>query len=583
MADFRIKTPHAAILVWNYVDRIVASKGGPRDSGVKNLESVEKSGPVPVIISTLSCISIQTNKTKGSPDGTFQLVLAPFKNWVSNLTAGSWCCILMSTEPISETDITKKANKKHVKMIGKIESVRCDTQVAEDGTRKTLYYVSGIDWGHIFNSTLYVDSLLASKNDPENQGNSAAVALRNALFVNGSPKSFAVKDNLHSILGIFGKKLGGFSDAGAETNRLANSIYSFNIPQAMVDYFDFRDANNKKVTSKKINDFLTLRTGSLISKNKYKDTQEARGYINPFSLQGTHSVWQILLENSNPALNEMFCDLSWNDGDNGLNLTLYNRIRPFSFKGFSMAAGVTGGLRSYFQNVKRHVLDAPSIVSVNAGTNWRDKFNFVEIKPQFQDFVVIANWYKQKSQVFDAKAFEREGFRPLIFDTKQFPSAKTSVGASDGTDIDWSQLEVWAKLLREWYFDTHRMLNGTIVVQGIDGYIGVGDNIQFDAGLINPTPNMNSGAVKKHDAGNILAHVESISHNFTVSDDGARSFRTTINFVRGIVVNNNGELLGDGLMDQSASATTQSQDRNTNNVISTSGTQDPDPQKVKGK
>lgn len=583
MANFKIKTPHAAVLVWNYGDRIGTPDGAYNATGVSpgNLNSIEKESP-PVIVSTLSCVSIQTNKAKSQPDGSFNLVLAPFKNWTSTLTAGSWCAIMMSNEPITEQTL-KSASKDHVKMMGRIESVRVETNVNDEGARQTLYYVSGVDWGHIFNSILYVDNLIASTNDPQSQGNSAAVALRNALFgKEGSPQSFLVRQNLTNILDIMGKSLAGYTEAGNTIGRLSNSVYEFQIPEKMVEFFDFRDPKGKKISAKTINKLIALITGSLVNADKYKDMGEAVGFIDPFSLQGTHSLWQILLENSNPALNEMFCEMRWND-DSSVQLALFNRIRPFSYKNFKPSAGSSSTLKSYFQNVKTHQLADDEVISVNAGTNWRDKFNFIEIKPQFQEFAIVANWYKQKSQVFDPVAFQREGFRPLIFDTKQFPSGSERGGLPNDVGIDWSQLEIWAKLLREWYFGTHRMLNGTITIHGSTEYIGVGNNIRFDAGLINPTPNINIATRKKGANEFILAHVESVTHNFSVSPDGGRSYRTTIQFVRGIVVNQNNVNVGEGMLDQDARSLSQSDDRNSVNVNSTSDFSDPDPQKVRGK
>lgn len=579
-AQYKIKTPHAAVLVWNYNDRIGTPDGAYNSTGVKDPQGTEKY-ELPVIVSTLSCVSIQTNKAKGQPDGSFNLVLAPFKNWTSTLTAGSWCVILMSNEPITENDL-KKANKNQVKMLGRIESVRCETSVNDEGARQTLYYVSGVDWGHIFNSQLYVDNLLAAPNDPVSQGNSAAVALRNSLFgKEGSPQSFVVAQNLTNILDIMGKNLAGYTEAGKEIGRLSNSIYEFEIPSPLAKYFSFLDPKDKKVTSKSINKVITLQTGSLINKDLYKDMGEAVGFIDPFSLQGSHTLWQILMENSNPVLNEMFTDFRWND-DSTVQLTLYNRIKPFAYKGFKPAPGGSNTLKSYFQYLKTHQLANDEVISVNAGTNWRDKFNFIEIKPEFQEFAVVANWYKQKSQVFDPESFKREGFRPLILSTKQFPSGKEKGGLPNDVGIDWGQLTNWCNLLREWYFGTHRMLNGTIVLHGSTEYIGVGNNIRFDAGLINPTPNINDKTRADGYNHSILAHVEAVSHQFSVTPDGARQYRTTIQFVRGIIVNSNNINIDEGMLDQDATKLSQSEDRNKVNVTSTSVPEDPDPQKVRG-
>lgn len=583
MTNRSIKTPHAAVIVWNYDDRIGTPKGDTyNSSGIKKNDLMKLDNP-PVILSTLSCVSIQTSKTKGQPDGQFSLVLAPFKNWVSTLAAGSWCAILMSNEPITKEDLSK-ANKNHVKMIGRIESVRVEVNVDDEGARHTLYYVTGVDWGHVFNSTLYIDNLIAAANDPKSQGNLAAVAIRNALFGDkNSPQSFAVKQNLVNLIDIMGKNLGGYTKVGDEIGRLSNSIYEFKIPDKMVEFFDFRDAKNKPIKAKAINKMLALVTGSLTANDTYVDRKESVGFIDPFSLQGTHSLWQILLENSNPALNEMFCDLNWSDNDenNGLQLRLYNRIRPFCYKGFTGVDGNKNGVKSYFQYLKTHEIDSNDVISVNAGTNWRDKFNFVEIKPQFQEFAVVANWYKQKSQVFDPNAFEREGFRPLIFDTKQFPSAGKTGSPDSG--VDWNQLELWAKLMKEWYFGTHRMLNGTIVIHGTTEYIGVGNNIKFDAGLVSPTPNINNETRKRDRNQFILAHVENVSHSFSVNAEGARTYRSTVQFVRGIIVDENNNNVGEGLLDQKTSLSSSQDDKNTLNINSTSDTQDPDPQKVRGK
>jgi hypothetical protein len=831
MSQYKVKTPHAAVLIWNYKDRIGTPTGKFDASGLKNREieggaTQKNQETVPVIVSTLSCVSIQTNKSKGRPDGSFNLVLAPFKNWTSNLTAGSWCCLLMSNEPILEKDL-KHADKNKVKMLGRIESVRTETKMDADGTRKTLYYVTGTDWGDIFNSTIYIDNLIKGPNDKGNsQGDVAALALRQILFANnGSPRNFDVNYNLTALLSIMGKNLGNFTGTPSEVGRLANAMYEFALPNEVINYFDFRGINGnsevqkKTITGKSLNNFIKLISGSLINHDKYYDTKESLGFIDPFSIQGTHSLWQILLENSNPALNEMLCDFRWSkdDGDNGVVLAFYNRIKPFAFKDFKPRAGDSVRLKSYFQYVKTNKIQNDEVISVNAGTNWRDKINFIEIKPQFSEFKIVSNWIKQKSQVFDPKSFEREGFRAMIVDTKQFPAKKplnvaaakakaglsptstttpvkptsvadaaiaatkaakaaadriiqaykidnvkgfvdavhanhdvnskaleaikadlivptspttapittadaakaaaendayatafvnnltrtgfepvgtgfvlrdgpaaepaaptpaeaaaaateaaraaaakvilaansgtveelanaisesdsasaaaasaissptvivptspasapvgvpakvvaaaaaaeadkaaaaaiaaaaatesTALSATD-TAIDWNELENWAKLMREWFFGTHRMLNGTMVIHGTTSYIGIGENIIFDAGLINPTPNINQAAVKSQTNAYILAHIESVQHSFAVDDNGARTYRTTIQFVRGITVNSNNEVVGEGMLDQDVTKTSQSDDRNRLNTVSTSDIRsDPDPQKVRG-
>lgn len=566
MAQFKIRTPHAAVIIWNYDDRL-------GNEPTVSINKVEER-----ILSTLSCESIQTTKSKSNPAGSFNLVLAPLKNWVSTITTGSWCAILMSNSPITEKSLAK-ANPLQVKMIGKIETVRVDTQVNQsDGARQTKYYVSGTDWGHIFNNILYVDNLLAAQNDPLMQGNAAAVALRNALFGKGnSPQSFAVKDNLRSLLNIFGNNLKGFTDIGDDINRLAKSTYDFLIPQEMANFMNFVGPNGNVSKELVVNKIMTMRTGKLSSPDVYDEKPESYGFIDPFTLQGTNTFWQVLVDNSNPALNEMFNEINWTK--KGPSLCLYNRIKPFSYKGNGNDSAVRG-LRSKFQFVKTHAIENDTVIAVNAGTNWRDKYNFVEIKPQFQDFNIIGNWTKQKTQEKDELAFNREGFRPYIVSTKQFPVSPGGVG---GAVFNPDMLKPWALLLREWFFDTHKLLNGTLTMTGSNEYIAVGNNIKFDAELLNPNPNINTASIKSRKNASILAHVENVSHSFGVNGEGARSFTTTIQFVRGIIVDGgNNNLVGSGSLDKYSSSLTPENDRNPVNTVSTSEPDDPDPQKVKG-
>ena len=162
-----------------------------------------------------------------------------------------------------------------------------------------------------------------------------------------------------------------------------------------------------------------------------------------------------------------------------------------------------------------------------------------------------------------------------------FPSAGSKPGQDNKVNVDWDQLQVWVRAMREWYFNTHRMLNGTLVMQGSTEYIGVGDNIRFDAGLINPTPNINDATVKKGKNQSIIAHVESITHNFALNGD-ARTYTTTIQFVRGIIVDGNNVIAGRGTLDKFTTSVSSKSDKNTVNTVSTSSDADPDV-KIKGK
>lgn len=221
-----------------------------------------------------------------------------------------------------------------------------------------------------------------------------------------------------------------------------------------------------------------------------------------------------------------------------------------------------------FQFIASHQLDDEAIISVNAGTNWADKFNFIEIKPDINELSVLGVLLKARSQAYQggnstSEIFDREGFRPIIFSIKQLPFDKKSSADPIKGDV----LSKWVHLAKEWYFDCHKLLNGTVVLHGSSEYLPVGDNIMFDAGLINVTSNYN-GASTTQNKVYVLAHIETVANSFSVHSDGTRSFQTTIQFVRGILVNEQKQIVGEGTIDSLASTLSKSSSRNGRTVLS---------------
>lgn len=598
----RQRTPHAAVLIWNYEDRL-----GVEDS--PNAGEVNKVNGN-VIISTVSLISIATKKSKGEPVGKFELNLAPTKNWVSEITSGSWMVIMMAQSPITKANIANAASDK-VKFFGKIESVRFNTSIIdpESGARGSGYTITGVDWAHVFENNVYIDPFIEKENNTI--GSTTYIDLFSKVIgLNNRSSIVTVTDNLNNLKNVMGLPFSsGILKQASVVNRVAKIDYSFALPTQVKDYFDFKDSTN-------IIDSVELITGKLTGPDQYQDTKEAFGWIDPASLRGINTMWQLFLDNNCSVLNEMYTDLRWEPDSDSPVLALYNRIKPFAYRAVgdteqriqkalekeSFGANTPPGqgsqnpadtvlakvkdLMSRFQLIKTYDIPLEEIIDFNAGTNWRDKFNFAEIKPGWQNTDLLANWIKTVAQTADVQAFAREGFRPLIVTSKQFPTFGAAKPSND-LGIDINVLAGWKQLLREWYFDTHRLLNGTMTIIGQNQYIDVGSNIRIDINILGRTHNINKGALRtKGGAAKdafLLAHVESVSNSFKVNpNDGSRTFTTTINFVRGIIVSGNGNLIGEGKTDSKASSENDTQYKNTNNVISTSTAVDPDPRKARG-
>lgn len=570
---FKIETPHAAVMIWNYKNRL--SSDPTNASKVNTIETYR--------ISSGNCISIETTKTKGQPQGSFRMVVAPSTNWVSAITAGSWCCIFMSTEKLDFEKITQagsvgKHKKNSLKMIGRIESVRVETQMDQSGTRRSLYYITGVDWGYVFNNSLYVDPAVAAVGDPQTQGNLLYVALRNLFIDKDGVRRLSTNDIISSLTKIFGFNTANINTAAASIGKLGKPVYEFKLPEELSTYLGL--SAGPSVMSN-----LKFKFGTLKAYNKYTPITEALSLISVLSLQGQNNLWQVMLENSNPVLNEMFCEMEWEDGSDNPNLVLYKRIKPFSFKKSSQSTDITDQLRSYFQYVKRHDIESINIISANVGTNWRDKFNYAQVRFDTQGIGVLNNVVRRGLETFDEVAFQREGFRPLIESTRQIPIKPETNPKVQSVEFKPELGKYWVTLLREWYFDTHRMFNGTINMVGASDYIGVGNNIRFELDVVSPTQNMTEKVLKNPSRYYILAHVESVSHRFTVEpESGARTYTTSVQFSRGIIVDGDGNAIVQDqgiVLDDDVSLVPIEKDTNSKNTVPTSHDDDPSPFKGK--
>lgn len=599
-------TPHAAALIWNYDDR-VDSQGA--ESTTHKLDQV--------VIGTSSIISITTSKLKSSPAGQFEIRLAPRFNWVTRITPGSWCAILMSQDKLPDMarDNIGTASEKSFKMLGRIDSVRGAIEVDQStGARQTVFIVSGRDWGSVFESLLYIDPILANNQtqaDPVSQAYSI-LGLNLFLTYNKDRNLPSSADLVDTIIKLWGGGASGSAPAIAQSKinsvtlsqpYMVTNKTQFRLPKEVAKFMRQSGSSLGSNTGNKIDgsvaynfaDLIKTYHGKLTKEDKgtsdaYTRLSESYGLPNTHNFFGQNTFWQLITELSNQALNENVTDIRWENGSP--KFALYHRIRPFvnnsrflddlaktsseTEKSISAAKTVVEQNTSLFKYVKKNNIEVEDVVSINFGTNWRDKVNFIEMQPTPQlvkDAEIFAKTY---GQTYDPIGYERDGFKPLMVPSAFIPYA-------NGATMQLTEFTYWKYLIREWHFNNHMLLNGSVTFVGQNQYIQVGDNIMIDSKVLGNAP-MNIGD-KKQTQSFILAHVENISHTFSVNQEtGGRSFFTTVQFVRGVITNENGTPLNtiDGnAIDKSAKINGLSEKdvRNTN-TFGTSVASDPDVQKL---
>ena len=650
----KINNPNAIVIIYNYKDRLGDFKLSNDPYAIEQ-----------TILNSLSLKSVSTQKSKSNPAGSFEFRLAPIKNWVTAITPGSWCVILMSNEALNNTAKYGGGvvDEKSFKMMGRIESVRCVAGVNQTtGARETEYIVTGSDWGCIFNSKLYVDPLDRTKGDQQQPvgmaerfgyteylrkylnvdvglvlGASAspdvapslvarpqtaatqgaanhlvdflgvgaaptpvsqttplatvAAPSKGQLSKDATPTLPSARDNIFFVLSLWGRPDDATSPIKAETGIMAKSQQVFKMPKDLARYMCFTDAANNPANA--IAQMLNQVSGTLIDDDIYSDEDNSCGMVDFNTILGEHTLWQILTSNSNELINELISEINFQDGIP--KLTLYSRVRPFAINsldfikkdgsivgdgGKVIAAAQTqkelvDPYISQYNMVKKRIINSSDVLMCSYGTNWRDRVNFIEVtigKTLFQE--TWAQDIKAASQFVDEASIGRDGLLPMIVSTTYVP-AKDNASHPEG-------VSAYKHALKEWYFNTHKMFNGTINLIGQDQYIRVGDNILVESKVLNKNYNINDKQKRIPDKTYMLAHVESISHQTTVDNNGARFFTTSINFVRGIITDEDGNLIvgGDhsGAVDQDASLVAPSTERN-RETINTSSPTDPDSQR----
>jgi hypothetical protein len=617
------KTPNAAVFIYNYSDRL-GSDAVTKDDGHFAIDQI--------ILNSASLISVSTQKSKGNPAGAFEIRLAPTKNWVTAITPGSWCLILMSNEKIN--DAAKyggdTVDEKSFKMLGRIESVRSIINTDQGtGARSNQYVVTGSDWGCIFNANFYVDPVSRPKDisavgmaerfgydeylkknlsgfnskvlgpkklqddyfsRPDLNKNVQEGRKKTANFLNQFKKRDNYVEekrtddkpgalpnatkNIDFLLSFWGQDDSQTSalGEGSDGKILAKAKQKFKLPKKLAQYMRLRDKNGKP--SSTISQVLTQKSGKLSGYDKYTDNDRSAGLIDFNSIFGTHTMWELINSNTNFIMNEVIPEIRF---ENGLpKLTVYNRVKPFCINdkdklerdGFDVddkkGAKQSDKIKNFYsqyKNVRRKMIDSNDVIMCNYGTNWRDRINFVEInlsRNLFQE--AFSPEIKLDSQFSDPKSISRDGLLSMIVQGQYVP-------LKDDGNIDPLSIFVYKTLLKEWHFDTHKMFNGSMYLIGQDQYIQVGDNIMVESKVVN-LENFNNNAEQKSTRTKtyLLAHVQSVQHEAKVGPNGARVFTTTIDFVRGILTDVNGNIIVtdgiSGAVDQDGSKTSPSVERN---------------------
>lgn len=454
------------------------------------------------VVMDADIISVQTSKGKGG-SGSWSVTLSSSKNYKAILHTGCWAAIYINDTPYSseQKESDSSSSESGLKMIGIVKSLRVDESTGNNGVRTIRYQLSGEDFHTLFNNKIYISSLFRI---PDSTG---VAGLNSAYYIFGDDfKDAQKKLNPGEIADLFlnaalSKAVSSRSvpSASAGVDKDAALGGTMGMPPAVATIFNLTPNKNNN-----FNDSIKR----LIQKNMIGAV-----IIQP-SIGDQFTIWSLIKSYTNPICNEIYTDLVVQDKK--LVPAFVCRSIPFGTKKGSFVAGPDSGHPMQktihdsdesiglvvSKDIKEH-----EIINLNYGKSDGERFNFFYIstslsrnKDVLSDRMVNLVAGGKLSNIGDSVSIARYGLRPYI------TSSEFILDVQDhAKDINRVVRDMWAT--------AHFYENGQVTIVGSHEHIPVGSNITF-------------GERKW------IAHVEGVSHQYSVGGDGMKSFTTTITFVR---------------------------------------------------
>lgn len=212
----------------------------------------------------------------------------------------------------------------------------------------------------------------------------------------------------------------------------------------------------------------------------------------------------ILKQYSNAPINELYTCFRVTPDSKVLPTLVFRQI-PFTNDDFEHS----GFHVTKFMSLPRWKLHPDLVIGFDLGRDEAARVNFVQVFGKsnlgpkgFEQSVEIA----KHNYLYDREDVQRSGLKPII--------------KSNGFDelVDSKPVfrsPEWARIYGDSLIGGHLKFNGNIMSVGISDPIAVGDNLEFD---------------------DVIYHIEQISHACSYSNEGKRSFRTTISVSSGLSI-----------------------------------------------
>ena len=476
-------------------------------------------------------VSVTVTQSKSSTPTMSAILVSGDINYSTAIHTGDFVLVNMVNDNTKADNIVDRIyNDKPInkfkdgfKGLFKIQQVTRSLKVLPSGVKSYSYSISAAAFTEL-NSLMMYHPAMAQ----EVKGKPAAVAF-NILFGEFfTGKGVKVRDAGENIIDLYAMLL-GHSCRSDQSNLMASEKPHYILPQYVSSLLGRK---NKKYLNEIYNllvgiwgkssaNFTTPQSGLTDGFQPYSTsngnifvgrTFSVKGAEKSALLQGWYVLnpqdWHLKTVKSvfegymNPQLNEMYTTFKIDAQTDAVVPTLIFRQKPFNNLTFS------GDVPSSpFEMLPRWKLSPDLTFSFSFSKNESLRHNLVQMYTRRYDQnsgTYMAQQIADGNYVLDEIDINRHGVRPYI---------QSSDADYPSTDITTSLAKEWTNLIADWVMNVHLKESGTIQTVGIEEPISVGDNLEFDG---------------------VVYHIESITHQFQITQQGQKVFRTSFNLSYGV-------------------------------------------------
>jgi hypothetical protein len=503
-------------------------------------------------------VQIAVNTSKGNPNPVFSCTLrAGDLNYLTAIAPGDYVIVNMLNWAQKALEIKQRALEPKpinryddgFKGLFKITDVRKIFKVNSNGVKEYFFAVTGKGFDE-FNSLIYYNPAIVQYLEK------ASPVQFMSLLGDKWNENIVKKDksNVQNLIKTVVKvAIGAGTKTATDKKDSQDQIPRYLVPSQIGSLLNKKakvlmsDINNYYfgIWSPKASGFSNQRPEVGFCSFFQRDKEEGDNFYKTgdgnFLLQGNRSiapqdfsnvqVWSLLNNYANTTINE--CYNTYRVAPDGFVYpSVIIRQKPFNNRHYLKNKKQT--TNTQFLDIPRWSISPSLIISEDTGRSDSARVNFVQV---FTRSLSVDPVFNQAAQIAlgnfveDSEDIKRNGLKPYIVSCNfDYPEASKELRAPE-----------WAHLVADWVFNGHLKMNGKIQTIGIEEPISIGDNLQID---------------------DIIYHIESVAHMFTVTPEGNKVFRTELSLSMGISEKSNKETPVYAEMDHTDSFTKRKEDWN---------------------